>query len=280
MSIRVVAIDLDGTLLNSQSEMSPANRQALVAAAEQGVQFIVVTGRRFHSARPIVQQIPFPVTLISSNGALIGSSSGEVVRRDFLPRETALQVLEIAGEYRTHAVAIFDVAGRGQVVMQIGAAPEGPLSWYLKKYPEFLALVPELEAALDTDPVQIMFGGPPGRMEPIEPLLRASRVGARVHLTWTKYFSRNMSILDVMNRGCSKGGALKFWAQRCGIHPSEIMAIGDNYNDLEMLQFSGRPVLMGNCTPGLGQSDWPLTLSNDQDGVAAALHSYVLSNSE
>ena len=280
MPIRLVAIDLDGTLLNSQSEISSANRQAMVAAAERGVQFIVVTGRRFHSAQPIVQQIPFPVALISSNGALIGSSTGGVVRRDFLPRQTALQVLKIAREYRTHAVAIFDVAGRGQVVMQFGAAPEGPLSWYLKKYPDFLALVPELEAALDTDPVQIMFGGPPGRMEPVETLLRASRASASIHLTWTKYFSRNMSILDVMNRGCSKGGALKFWAERCGVHPSEIMAMGDNYNDLEMLQFAGSPVLMGNCTPGLGQTHWPVTLSNDQDGVAAALHAYVLSNNE
>src|SRR5579859_166928 len=153
MPIRVVAIDLDGTLLNSQSEMSPANRRALVSAAERGVQFIVVTGRRFHSAQPIVQQIPFPVTLISSNGALIGSSSGEIVRRDFLPREIALQVLEIAREFRAHAVAIFDVAGRGQVVMQTGASPQGPLSWYLKKYPEFLSLVPELETAINTDPV-------------------------------------------------------------------------------------------------------------------------------
>jgi Cof subfamily protein (haloacid dehalogenase superfamily) len=278
MPIRVVAIDLDGTLLNSQSEMSLANRQALVAAADRGIQFIVVTGRRFHSAQPVVRQIPFPVTLISSNGAIIGSSSGEIMRRDFLPRVTALQVLEIARKYRTHAVAIFDVSGRGQVVMQIGAAPEGPLSWYLKRYPEFLALVPQLETAIDSDPVQIMFGGPPGQMEPIETLLRASRAAASVHLTWTKYFSRNMSILDVMNRGCSKGGALKFWAERCGIHPNEIMAIGDNYNDLEMLQYSGRPVLMGNCTPGLAQDGWPLTLSNDQDGVAAALHSYVLSN--
>jgi hydroxymethylpyrimidine pyrophosphatase-like HAD family hydrolase len=152
------------------------------------------------------------------------------------------------------------------------------LSWYLKRYPDFLALVPELEAALNTDPVQILFGGPPGQMEPIETLLRASLVATSIHLTWTKYFSRNISILDVMKSGCSKGEALKFWAERCCIHPSEIMAIGDNYNDLEMLQFSGRPVLMGNCTPGLARGGWPLTLSNDQDGVAAALHSYVLSN--
>src|SRR6266404_1262613 len=174
MPIRLVAIDLDGTLLNSRTEISPANRKALVAAAERGVQIVVVTGRRIQSARPLVQEIPFPVTLISSNGASIASSSGEIVLRDFLPREIARHVLDVAREYRAHAVAIFDVPSRGRVVMQLGAAPEGPLSWYLEKSPESLALVPELEAALTTDPVQVMFGGPPAHMGPIEPLLRAS----------------------------------------------------------------------------------------------------------
>jgi hydroxymethylpyrimidine pyrophosphatase-like HAD family hydrolase len=278
MPIRLVAIDLDGTLLNSQSEISDANRQALLAASERGVQLIVVTGRRFHSARPIVQRIPCPVTLISSNGALIGSSSGdEFVRRNFLPHAIARQVLEIAREYRPYAVAIFDVPAHGQIVMQEGAVPEGPLGWYLQKSPEFLAIVPELEAAVISDPVHLMFGGPPAHMAPLETLLLASAAGQNVLMTWTKYFTRNMSILDVMNKGCSKGGALKWWAERCGIHPSEVMAIGDNYNDREMLQFSGRPVVMGNCTPGLGEDGWPVTLTNDQDGVAAALYSYVLS---
>jgi len=277
MPIRLVAIDLDGTLLNSRSEISPANRQALTQAAERDIQLVVVTGRRYHSARPLVQQLPCPVTLICSNGALIGLSSGEIVHRDFLPRPVALEVLKTAREYRPHTVAIFDVPAGGQVVMQEGASREGPLSWYLEKAPECLSLVPELEAAITSDPVQIMFGGPPARLAPLEPLLRDSSAGPSVHLTWTKYFSRNMSLLDVMNRNCSKGEALRLWAERCGIHAREIMAIGDNYNDREMLEFCGCPVLMGNCTPGLDENGWPVTLSNDQDGVAAAVHTYVLS---
>jgi hydroxymethylpyrimidine pyrophosphatase-like HAD family hydrolase len=276
MPIRLVAIDLDGTLLNSHSEISPANRAALVAAAELGIQFIVVTGRRFHSARPIVQQIPFPLTIISSNGALIGSLDGEVVHRNFLPRDTAKSILQASLPFRAHSVAIFDIPGHGQVVMQEGAVPEGPVSWYLQKAPDALAMVPDLEAALITDPVQLMFGGPPAHMEPLEGMLRDSAAGPRVHLTWTKYFTRNMSILDVMNRGCSKGGALRLWTERCGIDPNEVMAIGDNYNDLEMLRFCGCPVLMGNRTPGLDQEGWPITRSNDEDGVAAALQFYLL----
>ncbi len=276
MPIRLVAIDLDGTLLNSRWEISPANREALGAAADRGVHIVLVTGRRYHSARSIIEQLPCPVTLIASNGALISSSSGQIVYRDFLPRGTAQQVLEATRADRPYAVAIFDLAGRGQLVMEENAVMEGPLGWYLRTSPECLAQVANLEAALAIDPVQVMFGGPPARIEPVEPRLRASPAGPNLHLTWTKYFTRDISILDVMNQGCSKGRALEFWAKRCGIDASEVMAIGDNYNDLEMLQFAGQPVLMANSSPGLGRESWPVTLSNDHDGVAAAIQLYVL----
>jgi hydroxymethylpyrimidine pyrophosphatase-like HAD family hydrolase len=121
-----------------------------------------------------------------------------------------------------------------------------------------------------------MFGGRPETIEPIEPLLSASSTAAAVHLTWTKYLDRDTSILDVMNRGCSKGAALKGWAERCGVDPSEVMAIGDNCNDLEMLEFAGHPVVMGNSSAGLARADWFVTTSNDQDGVARAVEDFVL----
>jgi 5-amino-6-(5-phospho-D-ribitylamino)uracil phosphatase len=276
MTIRLIAVDLDGTLLNSRSEIPTANREALRAAAERGVQVVIVTGRRFHSARPFVAQLPFPVTVISSNGARIGTAQGEAFHRDLLPAAVARQVLEIAREFRPYAVAIFDQPTRGQVMMEESAVPEGPLGWYLRNNPDCLMQVPDLTTRLTTDPLQVMFGGALARIEPVEPLLRASAAGAGIHLTWTKYLERDVSILDVMNKGCSKGAALKRWAERCGVQPSEVMAIGDNHNDIEMLQFAGCPVVMGNCTPGLAQDGWPVTLSNDEAGVARAVETYVL----
>jgi Cof subfamily protein (haloacid dehalogenase superfamily) len=276
MLIRLIAIDLDGTLLNSRAEVSSANRQALLAATARGVEVAVVTGRRSHSARKFLDQIPCPVTLISSNGALITSASGEAVYRNFLPRSAAQQVLEATRDYRPYVAVLFDVSGRGQVMTQSGAVSTGPLGWYLTQSPDCLEQVPELEVVLATDPVQILFGGPPASIEPVAPLLAASPAGASVHLTWTKYLTRNISLLDVMNRSCSKGSALAFWAQHCGIAPSEVMAIGDNFNDLEMLQFAAVPVVMANSTPGLARADWRVTLSNEEDGVAAAVQSYVL----
>lgn len=276
MPIRLIAIDLDGTLLNSSREVSPANLQALANATARGVQVVIVTGRRLHSAQPLLRKLPRPATLIASNGALIGSSSGEILYRDFLPSPVARKVLKIAREYRPYAVAIFDLPGRGQVTMQRNAAPEGPISWYLSNSPECLHQVADLEEAIDTDPVQVMFGGPPDFIEPVEAVLRDSPAAVEVHLTWTKYLTRNISILDVMNRDCSKGRSLKLWAERCGIAREEVMAIGDNFNDLEMLQFAGQPVVMANCTQGLARDGWPMTLTNDEDGVARAIETFVL----
>ena len=276
MSIRLVAIDLDGTLLNSRREISEGNRRALLEAVERDVQVVIVTGRRLHSALPLVSQIPCPMTLITSNGALISNSWGEVLHRDFLPRQVAQQVLEVAREYRPYSVAIFHTPGYGQVTMQDNAVDEGPLGWYVKTSPQGLRLVPDLEAALDTDPIQVMIGGPPARIEPAEALLAESPIRSSIHLTWTKYLTTNISILDVMNRGCSKGRALRIWAEQCAIQPGEVMALGDNFNDLEMLQYAGLPVLMGNHCPELHRPDWTLTLPNDEDGVAAAIHNYVL----
>ena len=276
MPIRLVAIDLDGTLLDSHSTISPANRQALVEVAQRGVQIAVVTGRRYQSARKVIADLELPVTLITSNGAMIRSAGGEILRRSLLPCETARRVLEATDEYRIYAVVIFDAAGRGQVMMQQGAAPEGPLGWYLTHSPEHLLQIPDLVACLTTDPIQLMFGGPPECVGPIEPFLRAAFQPLDFHLTWTKYLARNLSILDVMNSGCTKGYAVATWAERLGIPSTDVMAIGDNFNDLEMLQFSGRPVVMGNSTPGLAHDGWAVTLSNDEDGVARALGRFVL----
>ncbi|HET7216024.1 MAG TPA: HAD family hydrolase, partial [Terriglobia bacterium] len=234
MPIRVIAVDLDGTLLNSSLEISQPNLQALAAASERGIRIVIITGRRYHSARPLLDSLPFTVTLITSNGAVIRTLSGDLLHHNFLPREIAVQALEAAIDYRPYAVAIFDHPGRGQVMMQQNAAPDGPLRWYLKTAPDYLLQVADLSAALPGDPIQVMFGGAPAFLEPLEHLLHTSTAGRRVHLTWTKYFERDISLLDVMNLGCSKASGLQWLLDQMGSQPSEVMAIGDNFNDLEM----------------------------------------------
>jgi hypothetical protein len=174
---------------------------------------------------------------------------------------------------------MYDTADRGQVVMQEGASPEGPIAWYRKTAPDVLLEVADLEAAISfdqPDPIQVMFGGPPAEIEPLEPLLARSAIASQVRLTWTKYPLRGTVILDVMTRDCTKGSALRLWAAQRGIGAAEVMAIGDNHNDYEMLEFAGRPVVMGNAEPGVCRNGWAVTLSNDQDGVALAVEQYAL----
>ena len=277
MSIRLIALDLDGTLVNSRWEISGTDLDALAAAAERGVQIVVVTGRRPSAAAPYVAKIPFPITLITSNGALIRTPAGEIAYQNFLPRDAALKVLEICQAHRPYTVVIFNLPARGQVVMEDCAIPEGPLGWYLKTSLDQLSLVPNLNAAVKCDPVQIMIGGPLSRIEQVDALLRKSEVAARVQLTWTKYPDRNIAIFDIMNSGCCKGRALEFWAGQCGIPASEVMALGDNFNDLEMLEFAGLPVLMGNHIDGLHRPGWAITAPCDESGVASAIEQFVLS---
>ncbi|HEV2493074.1 MAG TPA: Cof-type HAD-IIB family hydrolase [Terriglobia bacterium] len=276
MPIRLIAIDLDGTLLDSQSQISDANRQAVSDAAARGVQVVIVTGRRFHSARPFFTQLSCPVTVISSNGARIATSSGEVLYQNFLPSAVAREVLKTAHDYRAYAVAIFDVPGRGQVTMHEDASLDGPLGWYLKSAPDCLAQVADFGSAIAEDPIQVLFGGPPARITPLEPLIEESTARPFIHLTWTKYPARDTYLLDVMNKGCTKGSTLELWARRAGIERHEVMALGDNFNDVEMLEYAGRAVVMGNAEPDLARDGWTVTRSNDEHGVAHAIQSYVL----
>ena len=279
MPIRLLAVDLDGTLLNSRAEVSAANREALAAAARRGVEVAIVTGRRFHSALPFIKQLECNVTVISSNGARIGTIAGDVCHRNFLPAALAREALRTVPEARPYAVVMYDMAARGQVMMQEGASPEGPIAWYRRTAPDALLEVADLEAAISLDPpdpIQVMFGGPPLDIEPLEPLLASSAIAPHVQLTWTKYPLRSTVILDVMPRDCTKGAALRSWAAQRGIRAAEVMAIGDNHNDFEMLEFAGCPILMGNAEAGVCGNGWPVTLSNDEDGVAAAIERYVL----
>ena len=116
-----------------------------------------------------------------------------------------------------------------------------------------------------------MFCGPVARMRQAESLLADAALATQITKLKTQYDARDLCIVDILNRDCSKGHALKRWAAHRGLAPQEVMAIGDNYNDVEMLEFAGHAVIMENACPELKQNGWQLTLSNDQCGVAAAI---------
>jgi hydroxymethylpyrimidine pyrophosphatase-like HAD family hydrolase len=108
-------------------------------------------------------------------------------------------------------------------------------------------------------------------MEVVRRAIERCGLDGEITMLRTEYPARDLSMIDVLNGDCSKGHALERWANHRGIERAEVMAVGDNYNDVEMLEFAGLPVIMGNACEELRGRGWVLTLGNDQCGVAAAV---------
>src|SRR6266446_1799151 len=276
-SIRLIAVDIDGTLLNPQFQISETDLAALRNARRQGIEVILVTGRRHTFALPIAQQLGFDLWLICSNGAVTRSLSGETFHRDLLPQQTCRDLCGAMQEFRGQTVVTFDKDGRGAIVLEHLQELEGSIRHWLQKNMEYIEFVVPIENSLTTDPVQAMFCGPVALMQQV--LHALGRSGLPITVLRTEYPGRDLSIVDVLNADCSKGHALERWVNYRGITRDQVMAVGDNYNDIEMLAFAGRPFIMGNASEELRSCGWKLTRSNAESGVSAAIE-HVLNRQE
>ena len=220
----------------------------------------------------MARELGFNLWLVSSNGATTKSSQGELFYRDLLPASVARRVVTHMGAFRGSTVLTFDVEKRGALVIE-GTADElnASVSRWMEKNAEFIQQVSSLEQAITTDPVQVMFCGLIPRMNAAEMQLASGGFNGEITVLKTQYEARNLCIMDVLNGNCTKAHALKRWIAHRGIQRSEVLAIGDNYNDVEMLEFAGIPFIMENACAELKQNGWRITLTNDQSGVAAAL---------
>jgi Cof subfamily protein (haloacid dehalogenase superfamily) len=270
-SIRLLALDIDGTLLNPQFQISEIDLAALRRAHESGIEVVLVTGRRHDFALPIAKLLGFDLWLISSNGAITRSLQGETFYRDLLPVEVCRQLCRAMVDFRGNTVLTFDKRGKGAIVLEHMDELENSIRRWLEKNLEYIDFVVPVEDSLITDPVQAMFCGPIARMQEALAALQACHLAEQITVLRTEYPIRDLSIVDVLNKDCSKGHALERWADYRGIPREQVMAIGDNYNDIEMLAFAGYPVIMGNASEELRGRGWKVTLPNDQNGVAAAL---------
>ncbi|MCX6552969.1 MAG: HAD-IIB family hydrolase [Acidobacteria bacterium] len=279
MPIRLVAIDIDGTLLDSRWRLPERNRTAIAAAVDAGVEVALVTGRRYDFAKPIIELLPRPVTAIVSNGALVRLPDASTPIRHLLPCETARRVLEATAEYRAGAGIIFDRPKDGQVVFERIDWTHPSRRGYVEANRGFVVEVDPLEAALTEDPIQVMFNGGVVEMRDLASRLRALPDARAFAVSVTEYEARDFSLVDVLAAGCTKGRTLSEWAGRRGIVRGDILALGDNLNDREMLEAAGQPVVMGNAVPALLATGWPVTASSDDAGVADAIERFVLSAS-
>jgi Cof subfamily protein (haloacid dehalogenase superfamily) len=273
--IRLIALDIDGTLTDPSYQVSARNIAALRAAHDAGIQIILATGRRHDYAMPIAKELGFPVGLISSNGALIRSSAGETFFTDRLPAKTALELIQYMDEFRGHAVLTFDrpnnVPGNDSLVLESADELNKTVTRWMELNRPYIKFVSPLEDALTEDPLQAMYCGRVGRMGAVQERLKQAPFLNQITVMKTQYDHRDLCILDILNKECSKGYALRRWAEEQGVSRDDIMAIGDNYNDLEMLEFAGLAVVMGNASKEMKQNGWKVTGSNAESGVAQAV---------
>ena len=267
----MLAVDIDGTLLGSDFHVSPVDVDALRQAHENGVEVLLVTGRRHTFALPMAQQLGFDLWLISSNGAVTRSIHGESFHSDLLPVETCRELCGAMREFRGNTVITFDKESKGALVLERMDELTVSIRRWLEKNMQYIQFVVPIEDALVADPVQAMFCGPIARMRQALGSLEASGLQGQITVVRTEYPLRDLSIVDVLNRDCSKGHAVERWARHRGIAREQVMAIGDNYNDVEMLAFAGVPFIMGNACEELKSRGWAVTRSNDENGVAAAI---------
>jgi len=271
LSVRLLATDIDGTLLNPEFKISEGDLLALRRAHAAGIEIVLVTGRRHQFALPIAQQLGFDLWLISSNGAVTRSLAGETFHRDMMPRETCRALCGAMQEFRGNTVLTFDRDDRGAIVLERMDELGESIRRWLEKNMEYIEFVVPIENALVNDPVQAMFCGTMARMEKALARLHAAGLDERITVLRTEYPARDLSMIDVLNADCSKGHALARWAEYRGIAREQVMAIGDNHNDVEMLEFAGHPVIMGNACAELLGRGWTVTLGNDACGVATAV---------
>src|SRR5215211_5916674 len=286
MAISLLALDLDGTLLDSPGHISERNRTAIDGAREQGVRVALVTGRRFRDSRPIALELGLDVPLISHNGALTKHAATlQTVCVLPLPLDAAREALQIGRKAGADALLSDDHEGLGVLIYDHirggNTAAHRYISWASRIHGDeeggnAVQQVASLEDYLDHDPIHLSFSGGCVEMDELEQRLK-SALGSTVKLLSTKYLEQDFTLLDIVNPAASKGAGVAAAAAELPATRDEIMAIGDNFNDLEMLLFAGVGVVMANAPLSLREiAGLHPTASNGDDGVALAIEKFIL----
>ncbi len=280
----MIAIDMDGTLVHPGGFVSTVNQAALRRTHDAGARIVIATGRRHSYAMKILRGIALDPAdvLLSSNGTVARTISGTVLFRHTMPLETARWLCTELGEFRDSFVLTFDLLGEGgedvpgALVLEQMDALHGSIRNWMEANAKFIHRIQPIETSLSeaNRPIQAMLCGTLNRMRKAEAMLTAAH-DDRLSLTRTEYPARDLCILDILPAGCSKGHGLVELLRMHVLEASDLMSIGDNWNDLPMLELARWPVLMGNAPLALQvlarERGWPIMQTHDQNAVADAL---------
>lgn len=272
MSIQLILFDLDGTLLTSDKQLSPASRTALEKAAAAGIHLVPCTGRFFDAIPQVIRDLPFLRYFVTINGAQIYDRQTDQV---LLRQEISPADAQAVYDRLDQMPLIYDCYWENQAFMP--AAHLAQAEAFIPD-PHLLELVRGLRQPLEdfrgtmagrgAQKIQAFFPTPEQRQSAARDLMWSFP-----HMSLTSSYPCN---LEINSREATKGAALTFLAQQLDIPLRDTMAFGDGSNDLSMLQAAGLGVAMENADPALKAAAKYIAASNDDDGVAKTLEHFCI----
>lgn len=266
-NIKLLALDLDGTLTNSKKEISEENKRALWEAIEKGVFLALASGRPALGIRHLAQELKLyekgGFIMAYNGGEIMDCRTGEIIFRRTVPMRLVPEICALGRELKLHMVSYDDPY----------VLSEDPDGGYVKN--ELFCCraeakkVERLEDALSEEPVKFIAADDPEVLKKAFPIFK-ERFGEALNLFFSEpYF------MELTPKGIEKGYGVSKIAEYLSITSKEVMAVGDSYNDLPMLKWAGLSVAMGNAVPEVREIADVQTLSNNEDGVAAAVRTYI-----
>lgn len=263
--IRLVAIDLDGTLLNSRHGLSERNRSAIEAALRLGVEVVIATGKTRQSAEGLIDSLGIKSPGIYMQGLITYNADGSVRSRIVMANRTVLSIIALGDEFGFGALAYSDNRAFALRVDDFAIR----MTEYGEPAVETIDNWRQLLNAVDVN--KVVLYGEEHRVNAVREAIDTRLKGA-VHVTRANVDG----MLELLPANTSKGRAVKNLMRELGIEPASALAIGDGENDIEMLQAVGIGVAVGNATQMLKDQADVIVPSNDEDGVAVALEAYVI----
>jgi Cof subfamily protein (haloacid dehalogenase superfamily) len=278
--IKIISLDLDGTLLDSQKRLSEANRAALEEAAAKGVHIVPTTGRFFGMMPQAVRDLPFVRYAITINGAQVyDRETDTAIVREEIPLDMALDIISLLDGYDVIYDCYRSNWGWMTESLQAKAEDHATDAHYLKMVREFRKPVPDLKEYLkstaaegDVQKVMLFARNTPGS----ESVTKAITEAVLERFPLIKTTSSTWNNLELNIATAHKGNSLKRFAEHLGYTLDNCMALGDGTNDLSMIEAAGLGVAMSNAHPLVLAAANHVTASNDEDGVARAIRDFVL----
>lgn len=271
MKYKLMAMDMDGTLLNSSSRVSKRTYEALKKAEDKGVKIVLATGRLYKSAIYYAENLGLKNAIITSNGALIHDIDGNIIYENNLSDSSALEIMETIEKYNLYyhlytTDSVYSKTINKEILSRYYADFEGNLIIGTNKFKEFQDILGngnkfnKILVADNTDTRE--------KLRALEKdLLRIK--GIEVTSSW-------VNNLEMMNKNVSKKTAVMYLCESLNINPEEVITIGDNENDIPMIEYAGLGIAMNNGLDIVKERADYITDTNDNDGVAKAIEKFIL----